>query len=594
MKPINKTIVPYITFVRYLTLDSLWRWKFRALIILAASGLGVGLQVAVFGLLLGYAQHFAAGEVIQFAGAQLDPRTSLGLLAGGGLAITMLLLLSALFIYVSRRSIVRIGRSYEEFCAKRVFRLLREGGDLFSVIESDRCVESYLFRLVRSDSRLAGRVLRMLLALVIPALTLVVATAAVFYLEPRLSVIIAVLGSVLLVYQYRVSRLAAHHSMRFEQLAPAAGVEYRELMQYYKHQAASVVNASMEERLFSGGAVRKQLDAYEGLLRSVEVSRLVSGLFTAAAVGLILGIMGAEIILDGAGWERLLLYVVALRFALVSLQGVFSSLTAINRFYPQVRRYMDFVLSFSPEDATRHPPRDRYAVALDEGAVALPGSVERVEINRGDRVALVTPLELNRYTLGAVCETLLGDDQNGVLSVLHSARYASCSHSCPTDSIRSMLRLPETAQWKDLRGLFANDALYNEARDALSKNLDKAIPPAKWASLKPSLKMTLALIATHQSGCAWLFVDAVDLQLLDAEVVDFYLHRFSGSIVCILYSRKIKQVGLFREDWVVVAGNQVVGIGSPGWLKEVELQANKILEASRKHKAVLNDELDEE
>ena len=106
--------------------------------------------------------------------------------------------------------------------------------------------------------------------------------------------------------------------------------------------------------------------------------------------------------------------------------------------------------------------------------------------------------------------------------------------------------------------------------------------------------MTLSLIAAYRSGCTWLFLDAVDLQVLDAEVVDFYLEKLSEAIVCILYRRNLKQVGLFRENWVVVADGQVAGIGSPDWFKEVELRASEIFEPNSKHKVVPNEEVDEE
>ena len=74
----------------------------------------------------------------------------------------------------------------------------------------------------------------------------------------------------------------------------------------------------------------------------------------------------------------------------------------------------------------------------------------------------------------------------------------------------------------------------------------------------------------------------------------FYLEKFSGTIVCILYRRNVKQAGLFRENWVVVADSQVVGIGSPDWFKQVQLQASEIFEPNRKQKAVTIDDLDEE
>jgi hypothetical protein len=73
-------------------------------------------------------------------------------------------------------------------------------------------------------------------------------------------------------------------------------------------------------------------------------------------VSIILLTMGLDIIRERAGWGCMLNYVVAFHFATMGIQGVYAAITSINRFYPQMRRYMTFVQGFTSMDAERHPP----------------------------------------------------------------------------------------------------------------------------------------------------------------------------------------------------------------------------------------------
>lgn len=579
-------------------LDSLWENKVRTAAVVFSGALGVGFQVAVFGMVIVYARHFSSGDFINAVGLTFNPRNSIELLVAGGILVVILLLLSASFIYYARRTAIRMAREYEEFCARRVFHLLGEGSELFSARE--RGDESYLLRLVRSDARLAGRVLRRLLSVVIPGFTLVVTVVVLLYLETALSFLIAALGSVLLFYQYRVSRQAAQHSMRFEKLAPEAGAEYRALIQHSKHLPAPESNTDPADRLFAKGAVRRQLDAYEGRLRAVETSRLVSGVFMAVVVGLILLIMGVEIIRVGTGWGRLLVYVVALRFAMMGLQGVFSTITSINRFYPQVRRYYAFVQSVSAQDAARYPPRYRYTLKVEGETAPLPGSMERLEVQQGARLALVTPLELNRYTLAAICENLLGTDQSALYSALHSARYASTTHTCPNTSLREALGLSREPESDNLHAWFPDSERWAKAREQLSSNLDKQLRLELWDGLDPSLKFILALISAKHGECSWIFVQEEGLRLLNPSETQFYLSLFDDAICCIVYKNNLDRVAAYGEYAVAVMDEQrLMGLGNREWFTAVrgtvseELATKGRKNGSSGYSADAEDDLDE-
>lgn len=571
--------------MKWLLWDSLRRWKGEAGAALAAGVIGVGFQVAVFGLVIYYARHFSGGEAITLLGVNRDPRSSVGLLVAGGAIIVALLSLAVACNYYSRRTIVRLGRKYEETCAKRILCLLADGGDLLSAKSRDKDVESYLLQLARSDSRIAGRVLRKVLILIIPGTTLVVATVVLVYLEAALTTLLAALGCVFLFYQYRVSRKAAEHSLRFEKLASAVGQEYKSVVQRYRHIPWAESGDKSVMGMFEKGPVRKQLDAYEGRLRAVEDSRLVSGMFMAVGIGVIVVVMGGAIIHQGAGWGRLLVYVVALRFAMVNVQVVFSSITTINRFYPQMRRYMMFVQSASSGDREQYPPvREHTLHAPDKvEEESLEGDVVEFPARPGSVLAMVTPNGLNRYTLAGLCWDLAETAETAAYGILNGARYASTSHSSPEMSLRQVLGLSEKATWSDMKSWLPDSTLWEQARAELPSSLDKKIGPARWEKVAPELKFLLSLISARVEGCSWLFLEADGLHRLGKELSSTYLDDLTDMVTVIVHTDSLDHVGNFGEEVVAVSdGDRLLGLGSPEWFASIrEWVADSVIGSSR-------------
>ncbi|MCW7755404.1 hypothetical protein OOT00_15590, partial [Desulfobotulus sp. H1] len=306
LKKITFRLNRYAVFLIWLLKDSLWRDRWLASAVLAASVLGVVFQIKVFGLILYYARFFSSGELIHIGPYAFDPRSSSLLLMAGSAMVVVFLSLSALFIYFSRKKMLFMGRRYEEFCAKRIFSLLASKGiPDRSVLEGPG--EVFFLRLIKSDSRLAGRVLRMILSLVVPALTFSAAAALLVYLETVLTCAVMFLGIIYLYYQYLVSKSAAAYSVIFEKNGPAASKAYKLLLQDCMEQPGNNGCSQKIDSVFLKDPVKKQLDAYVGRLKASETSRFISGLFMAVIIGLILVVMGSAIILEGAGWGRLLI-----------------------------------------------------------------------------------------------------------------------------------------------------------------------------------------------------------------------------------------------------------------------------------------------
>lgn len=572
LNPLSKFAVPsfqrYASLIQWLIVDSVWRYKKLVVFILITGFLSVAFQAQVFGFIVIYSRHFASGKLIDWGPFSVNPRTSVNLLCAGSLVVITSLLLSAIGVFLSKRSILIIGIRYETFCAKRIFSLLSIRSYDFISRASGRGPDNYLLRLVKSDSRMAGRVLRLILSLIIPIITLIVAFSALVYLNPTLTLAILFFGIGYLMFQKKVSKKAANFSIRAETLAPLVSQGYRKLIQHFKLQPENHSSKELVEETFKSNNLRDELDAYEGRLLAVEKSRLGTGLFTAMAIGLIILVMGGNIIRVGSGWDHLLIFVIALRFALSSLQSSFAIITSINRFYPQIRRYFQFLKNVEEELHKKPKFESVYEVQIaPDIPPAFPkGNVSNLVLMNGVRLALVTQLELNRYTISALSRSILGQSDLCRYNTIESMRFAIANHSYTGMTLRQMLNLAPDAKWTTLNKWFPDQNLLKLANDQLPNSLDKVISSKNWSHVDAKLKIALSMISAACADSRWIWVDAKDLNLIEKMSAGFYLDRFDDRILVLCYNKNLKMVGRYGEKIVAFAHNEkLLSMGTTEW-----------------------------
>jgi hypothetical protein len=518
--------------------------------------------------------------MITFQDMSFDPRSSMILLIAGSVATFLSLALSAVSIYFSRRTIMRMARNYEEYCAKRVFRLLGLNAAVFAAAPEDAKKDMYLFRLIKGDAKMAGRVLRMALGLIVPVITLVAAISVLFYLQFRFTLLIALLGTVFLFFQYKVSKKAVDDSMSMEKLGGEASRQYKELLQCCKQRGYPDTSQDALEKIFARGPVKRHLDAYEGRIVAGDNSFVVSGLFMAVVISLIILVMGHAIITQGAGWGRLLVYILALRYAMANLQSTFKILTGINRFYPQLQRTFYFVQGVDHKDADQFPALPEYTIPLDRSAPTedlLHGSETSALIHPGTRIALVTSLELNRYAMLDIISALADDTETPFKNIAYSTRFATTTHSCPTLCLRELLCLPPDGTWDEMRLPLQ---VKNRLRKSLPKNLDARIRPKMWEVLEPELKFLLSFFFALRSECQWIMVEEKGLRLLDPEIRLPLLEEGDAKILVVVHRKQLGRVGDYGENTIVVMNERTIqGLGSPEWFDSVRKEAKTIIES---------------
>lgn len=558
----------YAHLLRWIAVDSLWRYRGTSFLFLSAGMGGLVFQIAALGVAVIYAQMLEHGRVVTLLGRQVEARSEVGLLAVCGTGVLVALLLSAYLTYVSGVQSIRLRRRYQVFCSQRVLRLLASGFPVWPPPDKRQANLGEIMKLVRGDAAFHGRVAQMFIRAVVPAVTSILAVGVLLYLEWLSTLVVLLATLVSTVFHYRVSVAAAQGSRLMEQHAPQASRAYRERINVLR--GSTVVSdtelTASDEAFFQSGGVRAFLDARDRRMRATESSKLVSNIFFAVIVFVVLLGLGMSIIFEGRGWGRLIVYLLALRYGLVSLRSLTSTITSINRFYPQLRRYRDFIEMSATRSGVRPEPLEAYQVRAT--ADALGGSEESATFTAGSRVLLICPTELDRYTVGFILDSLIGASVGSVAAATSSLWLVTAWLTCdPSLPIGTAVGLPAKMRRRDIEQLLEGTTLAEKVTAQLPDDFAKPMDSQAWARVDPMVRYALALVAAAHVDRQWVLLDEARLRAVPANVREQLLRRLADRIVVIV-SRSAAAAGQYSESMVIVADRgQVIGIGSPAWLE---------------------------
>ena len=562
------TLSRYSTILKIIAVDSIWRFKKESFLILITNFFGVFFQVWTIGLAIYYAHALEKGNNIKMLGYEFQTRNSIGLLFVCGMGALLSLLLSAWLIYFSRMRGLTLRRRYEEFCSKRVFALFGSNLKIWAPPDKSFSDSNIILRIARTDSRNIGRVLWMLLDTIIPVITLLVSVGVLFYTNAPLTFLMLVIFGISSIFQYKISVMGAKNSSLREKYARGASLEYQQIILRLKGTSIPLPEDEswFKENIFSG-KIKQFLDAQIGRLKVVENSQLVSNILFAITIFVILLALGAGIILKGEGWGNLIVYLVALRFGLVNMKQSSKKITGINRFYPQIKRYFQFLENtITPPEADEKQPVS-YLMTADTNPIK--GSIASDNLCKGSRIGLVSTVELNRYTLAFIVGCMLGHSQQAVKSALSSMWFVTSKYGYLPGALRESLGLSPEYSWQDLHREMENAGLWNRVEEQLPHDLDKPISPDVWSRLDSVLKCALAMLNVINSNHKWVMIEEGVLQLFSETTFNFFMNRLSDRIMVIVFNKDTKTLGKYKEDIIAVMGSDnIIGLGSIGWFIE--------------------------
>jgi hypothetical protein len=423
-------------------------------------------------------------------------------------------------------------------------------------------------RMMVGDARLCGRVLRIMMDMIVPIITLLFAFGALLYLNVALTFIILAGMSGYLFFQAYVSRGGAKETKKFEGYTPLVIKILRDLLS----QSITLINhlpkkASHNSRSYRSisdrsGAIRSQFNAFEGRVRATEQSRLVSGLFSAIMVGLLLFILGQKIITSGIGWGELLIYLVALRFTMTSLQLVFGQLTTVNRFYPQIQRYGLFISNY-PLALPNNNQDLALPVTLNIGDTLNIGSDQKLTISSGDRIAALVPFAINKYNYAHLIGQIAEVTNSPVNQLLANTLFLSSNHSLVGYTLRQVFSFKKLDDFSqiDLPDMFLDDL-----RKTIP-SLDAHINGTQWESLGKKIKSLLLLTSVICCPENLILIDSKLIHEIDSVELMLAMELLNDKVLLIVYETQhsVEIEHLAGNAVFISAGEKIIAGGSLAW-----------------------------
>lgn len=241
-------------------------------------------------------------------------------------------LLSAWLLYISFqlgvKSVVRFQTELLEKVIKVVCR--KDAAWAESINQPPR---KHLNRVVKSGVQLTGLVIRRLARLLVPSLTFVIAVVALLKLNAKLSLLLLPLSFVYLVILYFINRNTARNQIALvslsEQTQPALSALIEDSLGSSKYQPQSF-NRHLQQAKYNDFSQLR----YKRRLAEIHVAWL-NTLFLVLGSAMIVLVAVNNQTAQGVDWTHLILFLVALRYAVSGLQEIASGTVAFSRFLPE-------------------------------------------------------------------------------------------------------------------------------------------------------------------------------------------------------------------------------------------------------------------
>ncbi len=499
---------------------------------------GIAIELGAVALVILYAQRLEQNGAVALGAQVFAARQSLTLLIGIAAVVLIALSIAAGLNYLSAMLMVTLRRRYEIFCSQRVLRLVASVS--YTSWRSDPgtpLTEGFLMRLARRDARYVGRCMTSGLTTIVPLCTGALAIITLCMLHWPLTIALMVLTGLSLPLLGRINIHASRSSTVMEHAAAPASQQYRQVLDSIcatsaRHGPDDGALGSLQ----SSTAVQSFVGAYERRMRAPDRSNVVTKMLFAIGVFSIIVILGAQSIGAGGGWTILLFYFVAARYGLVAVQQIVSRIIAINRFYPQLRRYFEFVAAHDPATMTE-----------------MQTSKRPTEANLSQLTAVVSSTRPSRLNVFATISAVMDAQEQPTTARNWLIRAdPPWLDGC---TLRQGLGLERAIELAEMKVAVDDRQLWNHLLRNLPCGLDEPVTRKTWSAIDPTARFIMSATAGLLQDAECYIIDEQSLRSLEGELVASCLRRLSSRVVFIVHCRKTDNVGRYGEREVAVLAN---------------------------------------
>jgi len=565
--------------------------------------MGSILQIGAIGQVIYYARMLDKGKTFDILGYNIEPRSA-GFFFFSMAVLLAFLLFSSLLLYHSRSKIIKLSCLYEIFCSKKVFSIVGRLQGIFAPGLLSLYDSKTLLKLAGRDARTCGRILRMLISLIQPTITFIIALGALFYIDVLLTVIVLLVTGASMFFHYRNNVRGASSSNKMEKHAPGAQKERRRISNavtttnYGEEDFCNWVDSHYDE-----GEIKDNLEGFRGRFQTLENARLINDLLVAMSLFMVAVILGGKAIMQNAHWGSLIVYLLALRYCLNHLNRMVVTFTSINRFYPMFSRYFYFVNCFDLAEPQKEVLPRRYKIRFESSA--FEGCVTSGIIKNGDILAVLGPFEFNFYNIPTYIKCLLKHEEVPVEKILRSMNVvAKTDGYLQPLSLREVFSFPSGYDMETLQRDLRDCGISEEMMSHLPGDLDRPIPREKWDAIELDIRYSLGLLSAIGSSHQWVVIDERVLEHLSRMTRDHLFRRLGEKIILIVFDGELDDIGTYGERIVaIIDGRNLIGLGDVPWFETHKKDIQEMMDFAKKHRTSIqrkgkdeeeDDELDDD
>jgi ABC-type multidrug transport system fused ATPase/permease subunit len=489
--------------------DAVWRNRSIVFSSVLLGGFGLALEVIAYGAIYLFLSSVEEGRMTLPSATDVTMEISDYSVFGVAVISFLLLMLSGLFTFMSRKKTLTVARSHEEFCTKRVSVLASRLPHPACPVANSMLSPNSLKDLERKGSRACGRALRLVMNAIRPLLILIVSLFVLSYIDFLFSGIVLVLLGITLFFLHRIYRTTINSARTVESLSvPAALERNKRLMQMLQIAQTIDYDHPPLTKSVSRGVSRKFMDASFGRQWAREKTKLAVNLLNSVALLVVIFVAGVGIVYAEWKWSALLAFLVAFRYFTTNLRLIAGVVASLSSYYPPIRRYCDFV-----EDARAADEGSEGVEAVNGITLDIPGctSSQPLDLERGDLAFLFHIGNVDRHLVTKLqCRTKATSSVSAPLYWFVSKRFE------PRSDIQALQSLIKEHETNDLQ----NDLALLLPRDAL-ESFDN------WL-LQVSTRKNHVRTLSPEYGTTLLFLKALYSRIPIIVVASKVLNQFDG------------------------------------------------------------------
>lgn len=244
--------------------------------------------------------------------------------------------ISAWTLFQSFQVGVKSSLSFQKHLSYKCLTIINQGKYSNWVKQFDQPPRQVLLRILKNGIQLTGLVSRRITRAFMALLTFAAAIVVLLYLDKILLLLLLPLSGVYLVGLYYINRHAARVSNNLADTLYQSGHLFNQLVSSLLNKEISVDSEQFQQQYADSAYMQLAELKYQRRLVEIHVSWL-NTLFLILGIASIISYFVYVQISNNIDWQHLLFFLIALKYAVSSLQEISSTTVAFSRFIPEVR-----------------------------------------------------------------------------------------------------------------------------------------------------------------------------------------------------------------------------------------------------------------